>query len=174
MSEESEKSLRESRLKHAASLVASLVALVTAVSAFVKPQDQSVNQESYEQLSASIKQLSEQQQKNHDDLVALRGYTEAAVQLAASPEVAVVAVDAGAGRPSVPTARPVVRIRRPPPAASASAGVLSHVEFSDAGTFVAHNMVAEPLPEPPPLSDSPKPVDPPSFPDVVRKAAAKK
>jgi hypothetical protein len=166
MSEESEaKNLRESRLKHVASMVASAVALVTAISALAKPEDQSVNKESYETLTAAIKQLSEQTQKNHDDLVALRGYTEAAVQFASVPMPS--AADAGAG----PAPTTVIRIRRPPaPASSASLSSFHH----DAGTFVALAVGDEAPEPPPPLHDPPGRVEPPSFEKVQKAAASKK
>lgn len=63
-----------STLKSTGVLIASLAALATSLGAIFKPQDHSVTQESYTELSKGITSLTEQSQKNHDDIVALRTY----------------------------------------------------------------------------------------------------
>ena len=70
------KDVHASRLKSLGTLVAAVAALVTATGAYFKPQDHSVNKASYEELSKVIKDLSDESDKNHDDIVALRGYLE--------------------------------------------------------------------------------------------------
>ncbi len=87
-----------SRLKSLGTLVAAMAALVAAIGSWFKPQDQSVNKASYEALSASMKDLSDQVDKDHDEIVALRGYTEGALRMVSAPASSVSAAgtkDAG-------------------------------------------------------------------------------
>ncbi len=62
------------KIRSIAILIASVAALITSIGAFFRPQDHSVQQASYEELSKSITAAYEEQQKNHDDIVALRTY----------------------------------------------------------------------------------------------------
>jgi hypothetical protein len=55
------KPVPESRLKHAATLVASIAALLTSCAAFLEAYDKTVERESYEVLAAKIVELQEVQ-----------------------------------------------------------------------------------------------------------------
>lgn len=106
-------------MRSSAILIASVVALLTSAGAFFKPQDHSVTQASYEELSKSLQALTDQQQKNHDDLVALRAY----MVMRANDQYYVPnlpsAASTGGGEPPKPI--PVVRVAPPSPTTSASA-----------------------------------------------------
>lgn len=65
---------RGSLIRSWAILVASLAGLATAIGAWVKPQDHTVAQQSYEELAKRLDAVADQQQKTHDDLVAMRTY----------------------------------------------------------------------------------------------------
>jgi hypothetical protein len=57
-------------------LIAAAAALLTAVGALLKPQDHSATKITYDTLSVSIKQISDEQKLDHDDIVKLRGYLD--------------------------------------------------------------------------------------------------
>ena len=62
------------RLKSWANIIATTAALLGAVVALYKPQDQSVNKVSYEQLKSEIEHVNADVKQNHDDIVALHNY----------------------------------------------------------------------------------------------------
>ena len=64
------------QLRSWANIIATTTALLTAVVAIVKPQDQTVNRNTYEQLKTSIEQTNESVKQNHDDMVALHNYLQ--------------------------------------------------------------------------------------------------
>lgn len=64
------------RLKSWANIIATTAALLTAVAAVFKPQDQTVNRNTYEQLKASIESTNEDVKRNHDDMVVLHSYLQ--------------------------------------------------------------------------------------------------
>ncbi|MGH6877088.1 MAG: hypothetical protein ACREHV_06860, partial [Rhizomicrobium sp.] len=62
------------RLKSWANIIATTAALLTAVAAIFKPQDQTVNRNTYEQLRTAVIQADLEVKQNHDDMVALHNY----------------------------------------------------------------------------------------------------
>jgi hypothetical protein len=64
------------QLRSWANIIATTTALLTAVVAIVKPQDQTVSRNTYEQLKTSIEQTNESVKQNHDDMVALHNYLQ--------------------------------------------------------------------------------------------------
>jgi hypothetical protein len=108
------KDVHASRLKYLGTLVAAVAALVTAVGAYLKPQDHSVNKASYEELSKVIKELSDESEKNHDDIVALRGYVEGAVSRNSGP-LPVTVQDAGSASLSRDAGTAFAYVQLPPP-----------------------------------------------------------
>jgi len=108
------KDIHASRLKYLGTLVAAVAALVTALGAYFKPQDHSVNKASYEELSKVIKDLSDESDKNHDDIVALRGYVEGAVTRNSGP-LPIVVQDAGSASASRDAGAQTAFVQLPPP-----------------------------------------------------------
>jgi hypothetical protein len=62
------------RLRSWANIIATTAALLTAVAAIFKPQDQTVNRNTYEQLKHSIEETNDSVKQNHDDTVAMHNY----------------------------------------------------------------------------------------------------
>lgn len=99
-------------------LITSITALIAAVGAFLKTCDHSMTENSYSHLSESIKTLNDNQQRTHDDLVALHGYLDGLTHapLAAAPSLT---VDAGTPAPAPTTllvpAKPVATSSAPNP-----------------------------------------------------------
>jgi len=56
--------------------ITATAALLASVGALAKPQDHSVTKTAYDTLSSGIKEISDEQRRDHDDVVALRGYLE--------------------------------------------------------------------------------------------------
>jgi hypothetical protein len=136
------KDVHASRLKSLGTLIASVAALVTATGAYFKPQDHSVNKATYEELTKSIKELSDVSEKNHDDIVALRGYVEGQASKNSGPFPVTVQSDAGS------------------PALGRS---------GDAGATVAFVQVPSSRP-PPPVLAPPRPPPPQSFDTLVKQS----
>jgi len=65
---------RGANIRSWAIMVASIAALLTSVGAIFKPQDHSVTQQGYEEITKSLQAVTTQQQQTHDDLIALRTY----------------------------------------------------------------------------------------------------
>lgn len=65
-----------SPVKEWVTLVTALTALVAAIGAAFKPQDQTSTKMSYETLAKAVQEASAATARNHDDLVALRSYLE--------------------------------------------------------------------------------------------------
>ena len=103
-----------SRIKSLGALVMAIAALVTATGAWFKPQDHSVNKASYEELSKTIKELSDQGDKNHDDVVALRGYVEGTLASKPAP-IPVLEQDGGSSTRDAGTSTAYVQIPSKPP-----------------------------------------------------------
>lgn len=80
-------------------LITSITALIAALGAFLKTCDHSMTENSYNTLSESIKTITENQQKTHDDLVALHGYLDGLTHAPLVPATALATsaptVDAG-------------------------------------------------------------------------------
>ena len=62
------------RLKSLANVIATTAALLAAVTALIKPQDQTVNRNTYDQLKNAIEHTNQDVKQNHDDMVALHNY----------------------------------------------------------------------------------------------------
>lgn len=108
------KDAKAARLKYLGTLVAATAALVTAFGAYFKPQDHSVNKASYEELTKVLKEVSDQAEKNHDDIVALRGYVEGTLASKPAP-IPVLEQDAGAAPRDAGQAVAYVQIPSKPP-----------------------------------------------------------
>lgn len=126
MAEEKTDSGKTSILKGWATVIASLAALVTAISALLKPPQEPAAKAAYETLAVVVKENSEQNAKNHDDIENLRNFLEGYTRGNGSTPAAV--VDAGAPAPSaVASGSPTDTLgmgygtgsggRRPPPPA---------------------------------------------------------
>ena len=123
-----------SRLGQLSHFLLSIAALLTAVAAMVKSCDHSVTENAYATLAGGIKATAEGTEKNHEDLLALRGYLAgpadgaAPITMAALPAVspsaapASVRVMASAMAPAVGTVPKAGRSHPPsaarPPAAA--------------------------------------------------------
>jgi hypothetical protein len=143
---------RGAMIRSWAILLASISACITAFATWAKPQDHSVTQQSYEELSKRLESMQDQQQKSHDDIVAMRAYLsqrngEVFVLPSQAAQAAAEAVDAGA--PIL--LRPLVRTS---PSASAALMPAASVQPPAIHTFVR----ADP---------------PPSFDNVLRNSAKK-
>lgn len=64
------------RIKTLTTLVASLAALATAVAAFTRPPDTTASRNTYEELSQAMKEISVENVKNHDEIVALHAFID--------------------------------------------------------------------------------------------------
>jgi len=71
---ESHAPTRGSQIRSWAIFIAAIASFFTAIAAYVKPEDRSVTKQSYEELSTALSAMADQNQKNHDDIVALRTY----------------------------------------------------------------------------------------------------
>lgn len=152
------------KLKSLANVIATVAALVVGIGGFFKPQDQSVTKAAYQELSTAVKKLSEDNAKNHDDIVALRAYLEFTAKQA------------------VPTGfEPFPE----PPTPATSAAPRSGVGFGygagfsggTGGTVRAPAQTSArvgppppPVPAPPPVSDAPEPVRPQAFETIVNQS----
>ncbi len=97
-------------MKQSASFMTHIVALLAAFGAFLKSCDHSVTKNAYEALSLNITKLSDQTQKNHDDLVALHGYLDG---MAHQPLIAPLGSTSPAPLPTM-AASPMVSPAKPP------------------------------------------------------------
>jgi hypothetical protein len=133
------------RVRSLTNIVVTATALITAITALVKPQDTSVTKASYEELAASLKTMGEQNAKLHDDQVALRSYIDGYVKAKQQQDVELAKETASAVEattsPSTAPAGPVLPVK-PPPAP----------------------------PPPPQVSPKPTAVTPPPFASVEQKA----
>jgi hypothetical protein len=67
---------KSSLLKEWGGLLAGIAGVLTAAGALLKSADHSVTQSAYNTLSESIAKLSDQQQKDHEDMANIRGYLD--------------------------------------------------------------------------------------------------
>ena len=103
------------RTKSLATLIAAITAMVIACGSLVKPQDHSVAKKSYEELTKAVEDLDKAEDKNHDDIVALRAFLEGYLKAQEdAPTFPPPPVDAGTR--TIPT----VRVKSTPPLPSAS------------------------------------------------------
>ena len=73
-----------SKIRSWAVLVAAAGALLTSLAAILKPQDHTVSQTSYEEVSKAFQRLSDQSQLNHDDIRCWRCFWRRVIERAAS------------------------------------------------------------------------------------------
>jgi hypothetical protein len=99
---------KTARLKSIATIVASLAALVTALGAYFKPTDHSVTKSSYEELTSVLKGISDQVDKDHEDLTELRGYVEGVIAGKSIPATVVQPVAGALPATSASVAKPAV------------------------------------------------------------------
>ena len=138
---------KSTRLKSIVALVIAITSAITALSALTKPRDDRATQQSYEAVTAAIKELNEENQRQHDDLLSLRvyldGYVRGNVQSAAF-------VGAGAAQPDAGAVKVAKVIPVP-------------VQAKDAGLPVLVSDMVMVVPDPPVLNRRPKTVATPSF-----------
>jgi hypothetical protein len=141
---------KTSHLKNMTALIIAITALVAACSSFFKPRDDRATETSYEAISKSLKDLSDENERQHDDLVALRAYIDGVVHGSVPSSSSGYAMgtgtvsDAGAG---LDAGSAVSTATRPP-------------------------VTPRALAEPPVLAPRPTPVSPPSFAKVKKAADA--
>jgi outer membrane murein-binding lipoprotein Lpp len=136
-----------SRLKSLTALVIAITALVAACSSFFKPRDDRATQESYDTLAQEIKALNAENQRQHDDLVAMRAYIDGVVH---GDVPATRTADAGADAASAATSAD---------AGAPMSAVAPHLTAS------AHTLAPPPV-----LAPRPKSAQPPTFAKVKEKA----
>lgn len=97
------------KLRSLAALIIAGTSLLATGGTFLKTCDHSLTEHSYNTLSGDIKKLSEEQSKNHDDIVALHGYLEGLMHQPKPVDSEDVAPESAVGAPSnsVPTSTPV-------------------------------------------------------------------
>ena len=96
------------RLKSFANIIATSAALIGAVAALYRPQDQTINKNTYEQLKTEIEHTNADVKQNHDDMVALHNFLlgyfagdSFSLPQLSTPKVISLSVDAG-----IPTSTP--------------------------------------------------------------------
>jgi hypothetical protein len=141
------RAFKVARIKSLATLIASITGLVVATSAMLKPRDDRATQQSYETLAREMKELNEDNQQQHDDLVSMRAYLDGYLRGTVPLDTRIVMADAGA------------------PDAQAQA------QTQDAAAAVHHaTETVIRLPKPPVLAPRPKALAPPSFAKVKGQA----
>jgi hypothetical protein len=132
----------------ATALITSVPALVTSIAAFRRPADTAPAKAVYEQLAKDVRELSDQNRRNHEDLVAMRNYLDGYLRGTRKPRVrpdkdgdGIPEADAGAPTPKA-TGK------------GSGGGNTDAVELSP------------PAPPPPRLSPAPAPVAPPGVEDL--------
>lgn len=144
--------LSDHKIRSMAALILACASLLATLGTFIKTCDHSVTENSYNTLSDSIKTLNENQQKNHDDLVALHGYLDGLTHAPLVAPPIPPSVDAGATITVVPSAT-ATSTAHPPPVGSTA------MNPKDAG-LITFAIVAPPLPS---IHSAGVPVAPPPF-----------
>lgn len=121
MMENDRKKVRSDNLKHAATALTAAAAIVTAVTSFLKLKEEGRRQDqltkdSYSTLSESVKELSDQSKKQHDDMVALRAYVQGMNDSSrkSMSQMAAMVNSAASAAASSPAAPRPQGVRRPP------------------------------------------------------------
>jgi len=106
------------RAKSVSTVIASVTALIVAVGGLLRKPEEPAARATYEEMGQSVKELTEAATRNHDDIVALRGYVDGvsrsavmaapSASSAASARPALVPVHQKAGGPPKINAPPVV------------------------------------------------------------------
>ncbi len=117
-------------------LILAAAALITAIGSWFRPQDMKVTKSSYETLAASIEEIGKEVDKNHDDIIAIRGYLDGLVKNGNNDYVPVpVPVSFPSSSPSASasavTYHPIYFIK-PKPASSSSVSPVPSVHIKPA------------------------------------------
>ena len=113
------------RLRSWANIIATTAALLTGVAAIVRPQDQTVNRNTYDQLKASIEQTNAAVKKDHDDMVALHNYLSG--YFAGNATIVLPPLSSSSSPPSpvpAPSTRRQAQANPPAPAPTITFGIL--------------------------------------------------
>jgi hypothetical protein len=155
------------RLRSWANIIATSTALLTAAIAVIKPQDQTVAKNSYEQLKTSIEQTNEAVKQNHEDMVALHNYLQG--YFAGAPAFAPPPISSSAPIPPPPPP-PATVSKKPPPAPAATTTITFNTAPASMATVLAYAPAAPSPAFPlPPVSSAAPPPTPPSFDSVAAK-----
>jgi len=159
--------------------IAAVAALITAMGAFFKPQDHSVTKTAYDTLSASITQIAEGQKRDHDDVVALRGYLDGLTRAGVPQSPAPIASSAEPAAPAAPRhGRLGGGSRHQPPPPVASARVAEVEELLGEQAAPAPVLQAQEIPAPaapvsvpplPPVHDEMRKIELPGFDAIMRR-----
>jgi hypothetical protein len=167
--EEIEKGKPTSKLHSLTALLMAGAAFVTSVGASLKSCDHSVTENAYSTLTTGIQKVTDAEQQNHQDIVALRAYLDG---LSRNP---LSVVDAGAPMPAPTTAASFA----PPPPMSGSSGGSSGSGSSSgssarpprpmptSASMADAGVISFVIPPPPPVSPAPAPWKAPAWPDVA-------
>lgn len=180
MSDEEEKKPKHpllERLNAARNFLLALTALVTAVSAWWKPQDQTATKNSYEWSAAQIEKLAANDVKLQEDLVGLRNYIQGYAlanggKMPIAPEPTAegtmgLGSGSGFGRGAGGLSdTPQARRRRPPRAAGATAGAAPQADTVEAVNEPEYQQVIEQ--ELPMMQAAPQEVEAPKFEELAK------
>jgi hypothetical protein len=147
---------KREKMRSTISLMTHVVALMAATGAFFKTCDHSVTKSAYDALSADIQKLSDQDQKNHDDLVAIHGYLDGLSRNPLTP-IATLA-DAGVPLSTKPHPKPPVTL----PVVTSTTAIAAETREGDIMAIIAENVPPVPV-----LHPAPAPVKPLSFDKAV-------
>jgi hypothetical protein len=151
---------KTSYLKGWAAIIAAFAALVTAISAFLRPPQEPAARAAYETLAVAVKENSQQNAKNHDDIEGLRAFLEGYIRgNGRTPELS--SMDAG----TVPTPPvPTVTVH---PLASSSASTVRPASSRPVASALSMGGMGRPAP--PTIGPRPPVWEPPSFNQVQSK-----
>lgn len=148
---------KTSYLKGWAAIIAAFAALVTAISALLKPPQEPAAKAAYETLAVAVKENSEQAAKNHDDIEGLRAFLEGYTR--------------GNGRTPDPTLTDAGTVT--PQASASSSSVRPTISARPVATASAVGAMGGGRSPPPPIHPRPTVWDPPSF-NQVQQSPQKK
>jgi hypothetical protein len=165
-------------------IILAVAALATAVGSWFRPTDTTATKNSFDWTSKKIEELSDNQVKTKQDMVALRNYVEGYVKGQAASAAADDAADVAAGAAPRHAKKAVRRPHTPPLAfggalgeqttpatgAAAPAEGAPNIAFDSAAADVAEaapEMAVMPLPE---LQANPIPIKKPSFEKIAESA----
>ncbi len=152
------------RLRSWANIIATSTALLTAAIAVIKPQDQTVNKNTYEQLKTSIEQTNEAVKQNREDMMALHNYLQG--YFAGAPAFVPPAISSSAP-PVIPPPPPPKKLTQATPTATAT------ITFNTAPSMATVLAYAPAAPAPafplPPVSSAAAPPALPTFDSVAAK-----
>jgi len=144
------------RLRSWANIIATTAAMLTAVAAVFKPQDQTVNRNTYEQLKASIEHTNEDVKQNHEDMVAIHSYLQGyfAGSAAFAPLSSNVPTATSAQKPPNIQTAPTVTFTVPSATATATTTSYTYAPSSRTPLFPLPSLTQRPAPPTLPPFDS--------------------